>query len=66
MSVLTSDNSETLKRFYERLLDLHAAGVVSDESALEYLMRTVTTVDLQDRAEIEELRMVLEDAWREP
>ena len=65
MSVLSNDDRDVLRLFFERLLDLHAGGAVTTESAIDYLSRVVDTVDLQTPQAISELRVVLEDAWQE-
>jgi hypothetical protein len=65
MSVLTIDDSRFLEQFFERLLEFHAGGAVTTESALEYLVRVIDTIDVQDSGAVRSLRFTLEEAWRE-
>jgi hypothetical protein len=65
MGVLNCDDREFLGRFFDRLLGLHAYGVVTTESAMEYLARIVEEVDLQTPEAIVQMRTVLADAWRD-
>jgi hypothetical protein len=65
MPLLTADDNSFLKQFFERLLELHASGAVTTESAVDYLMRAIGAVDLQKADAIQYLHSMLEDAWRE-
>jgi hypothetical protein len=63
--VLSDDDTLALEQFFERLLQLHANGVVTTESALEYLVAVTRAIDVQDRLAVRSLRFTLEEAWRE-
>ncbi len=65
MAVLSDDAKSFLKGFFERALERHASGAVTTESVVNYLTLAIDAVDRQKPDEIEYMRAVLEDAWRE-
>lgn len=65
MAVLSDDDKGFLRGFFEAALERHASGAVTTESVVNYLTLAIDAVDRQKPDEIEYMRAVLEDAWRE-
>ncbi len=65
MTVLSQDDQAFFDRFFVRALQLHASGVVTTESAVDYLSRAIGAVDRQTPAALAEVRAVLDQAWLE-
>ena len=65
MTMLNPDDRVFLDRFFERTLELHAAGLATTESAVDYLARIAQAIDEHDAGAIRDMRRVLEEAWRE-
>lgn len=64
-STLTPEELGFLVRFFRRALDLHAKGMVSPESVLDYLRLVTDALDPELPGSIGALRCALEDAWRQ-
>jgi len=62
---LTPDEQEFLVRFFRRALNLHARGVVSSESILDYLQLVTDALDPERTESFAAIRNALEDAWRQ-
>lgn len=65
MAVLTDDARSFLRGFFERALERYASGAATSESLLDYFTLATDAIDRQKPDEIEYMRAVLEDAWRE-
>lgn len=52
-------------RFFRRALGLHAKGVVSPESVLDYLQLVTDALDQELPGSFSAIRTALEDAWRQ-
>jgi hypothetical protein len=65
MAMLSDSDRDFLGRFFERTLELHAAGLATTESAVDYLTRVVAAVDEHDAGAIRGMRAILEEAWAE-
>lgn len=62
---LTPDEQKFLVRFFRRSLNLHARGVVSPESVLDYLLLVTDALDPERPESFAAIRTALEDAWRQ-
>lgn len=62
---LTPEEQEFLVRFFRRALGLHAKGVVSPESVLDYLQLVTDALDPELPGSFSAIRTALEDAWRQ-
>lgn len=64
-AALTTDEQDFLVRFFRRALNLHARGVVSPESVLDYLQLVTDALDPELPQSFAAVRSALEDAWRQ-
>jgi len=62
---LTLSEQEFLMRFFRRALDLHARGIVSPESVLDYLRLVTDALDPEQPQSFAAISSALEDAWRQ-
>lgn len=52
-------------RFFRRALDLHARGIVSPESVVDYLRLVTDALDPEQPQSFAAPSSALEDAWRQ-
>lgn len=64
-AALTADEQDFLLWFFRRALNLHARGVVSPESVLNYLQLVTDALDPELPQSFTAIRSALEDAWRQ-
>lgn len=64
-AALTADEQDFMLRFFRRALNLHARGVVSAESVLDYLQLVTDALDPELPQSFTSIRSAMEDAWRQ-
>ncbi len=63
--MLADDDKARLAEFFRRALELHAAGAVTADSAVDYFVMVVNALDLHTPDAIRSTMAALEDAWQE-